>query len=221
MQLNNWLSRLVQSCTFPSLPSLSLSLILPHAASTGLSHALFLWSQGACYSSSNSTWQGDLCPTQDGLNWGGRDGGVTCPVSNAIVSAPLPPCPGPSAGLQGKREAVAAACPLMLGPLLDSGEWKETKQGEGLSNTHRKSCLCLCRIWQRMHILKHTEPIGQNRAATDMWVMWVQMQLAHKSQLDSLHEMLSLFQEILWKKYYKKRQKAFEKVKTSILKCHP
>lgn len=47
------------------------------------------------------------------------------------------PHPGPTAGLQGEREAVTAACPLMLGPLLDSGEGKETRQGEARSNTHK------------------------------------------------------------------------------------
>lgn len=72
-------------------------LILPPAASTILSCAFLLRSQGACYSSSNSTWQGDLCPTQDGLNWGGRGGGAgggfsSCPVSSPMVSAaPSPP----------------------------------------------------------------------------------------------------------------------------------
>lgn len=86
------------------LPSLFFALILSPSASMGLSHALFLRSQGACYSSSNSTWQGDLCPTQDGLNWGWKGWGVPCPVSNPMVSALLLPCPGPNTGLRWERE---------------------------------------------------------------------------------------------------------------------
>lgn len=69
-----------------------------------------------------------------------------------------PPClPRHQCWPAREREAVTAACPLMLGPLLDSGEGKETRQGEARSNTHQKSCLCLCWIWQRMRILKHAE----------------------------------------------------------------
>lgn len=126
-----WQCGLVLSC-----PTLFLS--PSHRLHKSISY-FFPWSEGACYSSSNSTWQGDLCPTQDELKprgWKGWGSHVPCPTLWSVQHSPLPrPHSWPA---RREREALTAACPLMLGPLLDSGEGKETKAGRGRSNTHQK-----------------------------------------------------------------------------------
>lgn len=143
-QSTKWLCNAAKQVAEQTSPVLSIyfAIILPPTASTGLSHALFLRSQGACYSSRNSTWQGDLCPTQDGLNWGGRGGGsdIPCPALYDLCSA-LPPTPTPRPHCWPARgeEGSNAGCPFMLGPLLDSREGKETRQGEAHSNARTKS----------------------------------------------------------------------------------
>lgn len=99
------------------------------------------------------------------LVWKGWDGGSRVQHYNP---PPTPACPGTSTGLHW-REAVTAAYPLMLGPLLDSGEGKETRQGEAHSNTHRKACLCLSQIWQRMYIVKHAKKqLDEIKATADL-----------------------------------------------------
>lgn len=195
MQLNNWLSRLVQSCP---LPSLFLALILPPTASTGLSHALFLRSQGACYSSSNSTWQGDLCPTQDGLNWGWKGWGVLCPVSNPMVSAPLPPCPGPNTGLRGERERQwRQPAPLCWAPCWTLERGKRRGR-ERPTKTHTESPVYVYADFDRECTFSNTQKpcmLTANWTEPDrrqMWVRWVQMHLAHTMKLCNLNKMLSL-----------------------------
>lgn len=183
MQLNNWLSRLVQSC---------LSLILPPAASTSLSHALFLRSQGACYSSSNSTWQGDLCPTQDGLNWGGRGGGggVPCPVSSPMVSVPpssppLTPRPHcwPARGERGSDGSL----PPYAGPLAGLWRGERDEAGRGpLKHTPKVLFMSMPNSTENAHSLlaqiAHAESqLDRTGQTTDMWVRWVQKHLARKS----------------------------------------
>lgn len=49
----------------------------------------------------------------------------------------------------GSGEAATAARPLLVGPSLDSGEGKETRQGEVRSNTNQQPCLCLRLILKR------------------------------------------------------------------------
>lgn len=123
MRWNNWLSRLVQSCPFSRL------VLLP-TASMGLSNAFFLRSQGACYSSSNSTWQGDLCPTKDGLNWGGRGGGsyVPCPTLWSLHHSP--PAQAPLLACKGKRGSDGSRPPY-AGPL--AGLWRGERNEAGRS----------------------------------------------------------------------------------------
>ena len=179
MQLNNWLSRLVQSCPFASLSlSLSLPLVLPPAASTGLSHALFLRSQGACYSSRNSTWQGDLCPTQDGLNWGG---GVTCPVSNPMVCAPLPPLPRPQRWPARRERGSDGSLPPYAGPLAGLWRGKRDEAGRGpLKHTPKVLFMSMPNLTENAHSqaqrVEHAESqLDKTGQATEIWVMWVQM----------------------------------------------
>lgn len=99
-----------------------------------------------------------------GLGWGwgwGAEGGP-CPVSNPMVGAttlparlPANPPPSPQQAAAavlrggGSGEAATAARPLLLGPSLDSGEGKETRQGEARSNTNQQPCLCLRLILKR------------------------------------------------------------------------
>lgn len=145
------------------LPFASLSLILPHAASTGLSHALFLRSQGACYSSSNSTWQGDLCPTQDGLNWGGRDGGVTCPVYKRYSLCTTSPLPRPQCWPARQERGSGGSLPPYAGPL--AGLWRVERDEAGrgpLQHTPKVLFMSMPNLTENAHSQAHranwTEP---------------------------------------------------------------
>lgn len=89
------------------------------------------------------------------VGWWGRRG-VPCPVFNPMVGVATPPArkPAPFASTgccccPARRRERRDSPPLLQGPSLDSGEGKETRQGEARSNTNQQPCLCLCLILKR------------------------------------------------------------------------
>lgn len=175
MQLNYWLSRLVQSCPFASL---SLSRFPSRSLHASIS-CFFRRSQGACYSSSNSTWQGDLCPTQDGLNWGGGRGGgshVPCPTLWSLHLTPHPPAQAPAQApalaCKGRERQWRQPAPLCWAPCWTLERGKRRGR-ERPTQTHTKSPVYVYAEFDRECTFSstqcpaHRKPTGQT---TDMRV---------------------------------------------------
>lgn len=143
-----------------------------------------------------------------------RVGGPMSRVQPYGLCNPLPTSRSPNtqapllASNESERERAQESCsdgrlpPLCWAPCWTL-EGKETRQGEAHSNTHQKSCLCLCWIWQKnaqslAHGVTHAEnPTGQNRTHYRHVGEVDAKTLSRHVRLYNHHKMLSLIQEIV------------------------
>lgn len=133
------------------------------------------------------------------LGWKGW--GVPCPVSNPMVSAPLPPLPRPQRWPARGERGSDGSLPPYAGPLAGLWRGERDEAGRGpLKHTPKVLFMSMLNLTENAHSQAHRVLHAESQPdrtgqTTDMWVRWVQMHLAHKSKLYNLHKIVSLFQD--------------------------
>lgn len=126
----------------------------------------------------------------------------TPPATHPPTPLPRPQC-WPARGERGSDGSL----PPYAGPLAGLWRGERDEAGRGpLKHTPKVLFMSLLNLTENAHSQAHgvvhaESQLDRTRQTTDMWVRWVQRHIAHKSKLYNLRKILSLFQEIFFRKY--------------------